>query len=115
MSRTPAQPQFARLALLPGLLGAIILLAALALIGNDWYLWAQYGAAILALIMCVFAAQGRQFWWFAALIPIAVIWNPVWPIGLPDLALRLLHILGAAAFVAAGIGIRVPSSEPQRR
>jgi hypothetical protein len=115
MSRTPAQPQFARLALLPGLLGAIVLIAALALIGSAWYVWVQYAAAILALIMCVFAAQGRQFWWLIALIPIAVIWNPVWPIALPDLAFRLLHILGAAAFVAAGIGIRVPSSEPERR
>jgi len=115
MSRTPAQPQYARLAMLPGLLGAIILLAALALIGGSWYLWVEYAVAILALIMCVFAAQGRQFWWLIALIPIAVIWNPVWPITLPDLVFRLLHIVGAAAFIAAGIGIRVPSpAQPGR-
>lgn len=114
MSRTPPQPQFARLALLPGLLGAIVLVAALALIGNDWYTWVRYAVAILALIMCVFAGQARQFWWFIALVPIAVIWNPVWPIAMPDLVLRLLHLAGAAAFVAAGIGIRVPTSQPSR-
>lgn len=112
MSPTPTQPEYARLALLPGLLGAIVLIAALALIGSSWYLWVEYAVAIIALIMCVFAAQGKQYVWFIALIPIAVIWNPVWPITLPDLLFRLLHLIAAAAFIAAGIRIKVPSPAP---
>lgn len=113
MPRTPTEPTFARLALLPGLLGAIILIAGLALLGEDWYIGVQYATAILALIICVFAAQAKQFWWFLGLIPIAVIWNPVWPLAIDDLPLRLLHILAAALFIAVGVAIKVPS-DPRR-
>jgi len=97
------------MALAPGLLGAIVLIAGLALVGNQWYIGVQYAAAILALIICVFAAQSKQFWWYIGLIPIAVIWNPVWPITIDDLALRLLHVLGAAFFIAVAVAIKVPS------
>jgi hypothetical protein len=113
MSRPAAQPAYARLALLPGLLGAIILIAGLALIGGAWYVGVQYATCILALIICVFAGQAKQFWWFAGLLPIAVIWNPVWPIGVGDLPLRLLHLAGAVVFIAVGIAIKVPS-DPRR-
>jgi len=97
------------MALAPGLLGAIVLIAGLALIGNEWYIGVRYAAAILALIICVFAAQSKQFWWYFGLIPIAVIWNPVWPIMIDDLPFRLLHVLGAAFFIAVGVAIKVPS------
>ena len=79
---TPQQPAFNRAALVPGLLGAIVLLAGLALIGGDWYLYVRYAVSILALILCVFAWQARMWWWFAGLIPLAVVWNPVWPLPL---------------------------------
>ncbi|MEO8908369.1 MAG: DUF6804 family protein [Microbacteriaceae bacterium] len=108
MPRPPAQPVYTRMALFPGLLGAIVLLAGLALIGGAWYIGVLYATSILALIMCVFAAQAKQFWWYFGLIPLAVIWNPVWPITLDDLLVRLLHIVGAAVFVAAGLAIKVP-------
>jgi len=96
--------------LAPGLLGAIILLAGLALVGNTWYLGVQYAVAILALIICVFSAQAKQFWWFIGLIPIVVIWNPVWLIMFDALSLRLLHILAAAFFIVVGVAIKVPTS-----
>lgn len=113
MSRPAAQPEVTRLALLPGLLGAIILIAGLALIGSSWYLGVLYATSILALIICVFVGQARQYWWFVGLIPIAVIWNPVWPIRLGDLPLRLLHLAGAIVFVAVAVVIKVPS-DPRR-
>lgn len=113
MPRPSAEPTYARLAFIPGLLGAIILLAGLALIGNEWFIGVRYATAILALIICVFAAQSKQFWWYIGLIPIAVIWNPIWPLDIGDLPLRLLHILAAAFFVAVAVAIKVPS-DPRR-
>jgi hypothetical protein len=108
MTRPAARPEFSRSALAPGLLGAIILIAGFALIGTEWYLYVRYAVSILALILCVFAGQAKQWWWFAGLLPIAVIWNPVWPITLDDLVLRALELVAAVVFVGAGIVIKVP-------
>ncbi|HEV7565656.1 MAG TPA: DUF6804 family protein [Microbacteriaceae bacterium] len=109
MTRGATYPQFSRNALAPGLLGGIILIAGLALIGNAWFTGVLYATSILALIMCVFAAQARSWWWLIGLVPIAVVWNPVFPIALPDLMLRLLHLAAAIVFIAAGILIRTPT------
>lgn len=105
---TPQQPAFNRAALAPGLLGAIVLLAGLAL-SSDWYLYVRYAVSILALILCVFAGQARLWWWLAGLIPLAVVWNPVWPLPLSGLALQGLTIAGAIVFVAAAVTIKIPA------
>ena len=106
---TPQQPAFSRAALAPGLLGAIVLLAGLALVSSDWYLYVRYAVSILALILCVFAGQARLWWWLAGLIPVAVVWNPVWPLPLGDLVLQGLAIAGAIVFVAAAVTIKIPA------
>ncbi len=108
MTRPQARPEFSRSALVPGLLGAIVLIAGFALIGTDWYLYVRYVVCILALILCVFAGQAKQWWWLAGLLPIAVVWNPVWPITLDDLVLRGLELAASVIFIAAGIVIKVP-------
>lgn len=110
MSRTPAEPEYTRTALVPGLLAAIVLLAGLALIGNDWFIGVRFVVSILALIMCVFAGQGKQYWWYLGLIPVAVVWNPVWPItGIDDIPWRLMQLGGALICLAAGFLITVPT------
>ncbi|WP_243063720.1 DUF6804 family protein [Humibacter sp. RRB41] len=115
MPEQRSEPAFARLALFPGLLGAIVLVAALALIGNaDWYIWVRYIVAILALIMCVFAWQGKAYWWLIGLIPIAVVFNPVWPLTIGDIWLSLAHLAGAVIFIAAGIAIKVPTDDADK-
>ena len=111
MSRPSSEPAFARLALIPGLLGAIVLIAGLALIASSWYIWLLYVVAILALILCVFAWQGKAYWWLIGLVPIAVVFNPVWPLHIPDLWLRLLHLAAAIVFIAAAVTIKVPVDE----
>ena len=108
MTRQAARPEFSRSALVPGLLGAVVLIAGFALIGTEWYLYVRYVVSILALILCVFAGQAKQWWWLAGLIPVAVVWNPVWPIPLDDLVLRGLELVAAVVFVGAGIVIKVP-------
>lgn len=108
VSRYPTPPAFNRAALAPGLLGAIVLIGGLALIGGGWYLYLQYAVSILALILCVFAGQAKQWWWFAGLIPLAVIWNPIWPITFDDVVLRVLHLAGAVIFVAVAVTVKIP-------
>ena len=102
------------MAFIPGVLGAIVLLAGLALIGGDWFILVRFGAAILAAIMAAFAVRGRQFWWLIALVPVVVLWNPVVPITLDDLAWRLAHVVGAALLVVSGLFITVPVEDDQK-
>jgi hypothetical protein len=100
-------PPFTRPALAPGLLGAIALMAFIAVVDTEWFTIARYVVSILALIMCVFAFQGRQWWWIPPLVAIAVVWNPVLPLDLPLLAWQIAHVVGAIVFVASGLLIKV--------
>ena len=97
-----------RTALAPAILAVIGLLVGVALLPTDLFLIIRFVVSILALIVAVFAWQARQWWWLIGLIPIAVLWNPVFPIdlGLPDLWLALQYV-AAIVFLAAGILIRV--------
>jgi hypothetical protein len=107
MPRPTNAPQPVRLALAPGFLGAIVLMAGLALVGSKNYTWIEYPAAILAAITGWFAIQARQWWIVAALAAILVIWNPVLPLPLPDVAFQGLSVAGAATFIAAGVLVKV--------
>jgi hypothetical protein len=108
MTNRYATPAFTRPALAPGILGAIALLAFIAVVGDPgWFTIARYVVSILALIMCVFAWQAKQWWWIPLLAAVAVLWNPVLPIDLPVVAWQIAHILGAALFVASGLFIKV--------
>lgn len=107
MSTRQTTPAFTRPALAPGLLGAIALMAFIAVVDTDWFTIARYVVSILALIMCVFAGQAKQWWWIAPLGAIAVLWNPVLPIDLPIVAWQAVHVAGAIVFVASGLLIKV--------
>lgn len=97
-----------RTALIPSLIAVIALLIGVALITSDGFVVIRYVVAIFALIVSVFAWQARQWWWLVGLVPIAVLWNPVFPIdlGQPDLWLGLQYV-AAIVFLAAGILIKV--------
>jgi hypothetical protein len=110
--RYPAQ-QAARLALAPGILAAIVLLAAVALVGTDWFTIARYVISILAAICCVFAVQGKQWWWIVGYAPIVVLWNPLFPIDLALLPWQIAHLIAAAVFVVGGFRIRVAQKDDQ--
>src|SRR3979490_1836848 len=101
MTRPAARPAFSRSALVPGLLGAIVLIAGFALIGTEWYLYVRYAVSILALILCVFAGAAKNVWWLAGLLPLGGVLNPGWPIPLDDLVLRGLELVAAVVFVGA--------------
>jgi hypothetical protein len=96
-------------------LGGIVLLASLALISSDWYIWVQFAVAILALIMCVFAVQGKAYWWLIGLVPVAIVFNPVWPLPIDDLWMRLASLASTVVFIAAGVTIKVPVGDEKGR
>lgn len=104
--------RYRRTALVPALLGAGALIGGVALIETDGFTVIRYLVSILALIVAVFAWQARQWWWLAGLVPIAVLWNPVFPIdlGVPDLWLGLQYI-AALVFIATGILVKVKDTE----
>lgn len=104
-------PAFSRPALAPGILAALVLVAGVALVGSDGFLWIRFAVSILALIVCVFAVQARQWWWVLALGPVAVAWNPVLPLPFTGLLWQIAHFAAALVFVAAGLLVRVPNGD----
>ncbi len=109
-------PEFTRPALAPGLLGAIVLLAGLALLDNPGgYFWIKIVVAVLAMIVGVFTWRARQWWWLLGLIPIVVIWNPVFPFEWHGQVWVAGQFVAASLFIASGIMIRVRNPEYRRR
>ncbi len=107
---------FTRPGLAPGILGAIILMAGLALLDNpDGFFWIRFPVSVLALILCIFAWQGRQWWWIAPLVAIAVAWNPAWVIPLSGQGWVAGQFVAALVFIASGILVKVPSAEDRAR
>jgi hypothetical protein len=105
-----------RTALVPSLLAVIALLIGVALIEGDGFIVIRYVVSILALIVAVFAWQARQWWWIIGLAPIAVLWNPVFPLdlGLADLWLGLQYV-AAILFIVTGIFIKVQDKDTAPR
>ncbi|WEO78549.1 hypothetical protein BJQ94_05805 [Cryobacterium sp. SO2] len=105
---TPAEPTYTRSALAPGLLGAIALLAGLALLDVDSFVIIRYVVSILALIICVFVIQAKSWWWLIGLVPIAVLWNPIVVIELHGQGWVSAQFIAALVFIIVGIRTKVP-------
>ena len=100
-----------RTAIIPAVLAAIALLAGIALLDTDGFIIIRFAVSILALVVAVFAWQARQWWWLIGLVPIAVLWNPAFPIDLGNDTLWLaLQYVGAVVFLICGFFIRVVDS-----
>ncbi len=111
MSSYPT-PAYRRTALAPGILGAIVLFAGFALLGSDGFLFIRFGVSILALVVAVYAWQAGQWWWLIGFVPIALLWNPVFPIEIALGGLWLaLQYLAALVFVVAGLRIKIPNPD----
>ena len=105
---TPVEPIFTRSALVPGLLGAITLLAGLALQGDESFIIIRYAVSILALILCVFVIQARSWYWLIGLVPIAILWNPVVIFDLSGQGWVSAQFIAAIIFVVVGLRTKVP-------
>ena len=89
------------------MLGAIVLLAGLALVDSEAYLIIRFAVSILALVMAVFAWQARQWWWVLPLAAVAVLFNPVVVVSLSGDAQLIAHYVSAIALIAVGILVKV--------
>jgi hypothetical protein len=105
---TPEEPTFTRTALAPGLLGAIALLAGLALLDGDGFTIIRFVVSILAIILCVFVIQAKAWWWLAGLVPIAVLWNPIVVIELHGQGWVAAQFIAALVFIVVGVRTKVP-------
>ena len=103
------------MALAPGLLGAIVLMAGLALLDVDAFIVIKYATAILAAIIGWFAIQGRAWWALPLLAAIVVVWNPVFPFAFHGQLWVAGQFAAAIAFVACAILVKVTSKETARR
>ena len=100
-----------RTAIIPAVLAAIALLAGLALLNSEGFIVIRFAVSILALVVAVFAWQAKQWWWLIGLVPIAVLWNPAFPIDLGNETLWLaLQYVAAIVFLICGFFIRVVDS-----
>jgi len=105
--QTPkAAAEYQRNALAPGILVAVVLIASIGLIGQEYYLAVRFVVAILAVIIGWFAIQGGQWWWAPVMLAVAVIWNPVYPVSIAGDWLVGAHIIGAAVCLVAGAMIK---------
>jgi hypothetical protein len=111
---TPAEPTFTRSALAPGLLGAIALLAGLALLDSGGFIIIRYAVSILALIICVFVIQAKGWWWLVGLVPIAVLWNPIVVIELHGQGWVSAQFIAALLFILVGVRTKVPVHRQSR-
>jgi hypothetical protein len=118
MAKRRDQQQMIRPGMPPALLGSIVLLATIGLIGTDSYLYVRYAGSILGLIFVVIAIQYRKWWWGLPMLPLAVLWNPVWPFEFDSNAWQILILIGSAVFIAAGVLFRTADTSkpvPPRR
>jgi hypothetical protein len=111
----PALPDFTRPALAPGILAAIVLFVGVALIDSSWFIAVRFVVAILAVIVAWFAIQGQKWWWLIVLLPIIVLWNPVFPLGQSGTGWMSAQLIAPIFFVAAGVMITVPRAENEPR
>ena len=106
-----AEPTFQRNALAPGILAAVALFIGTPLVFTDWFTPVQYIVTILALIVAWFAVQAKQWWWAIVFVPIAVLWNPVFPMPFEGIPWQVAQPVAAMVFLVAGVLIR-SSREP---
>ena len=107
-------PTVRRLALAPGLLAAIVLIAGFALIEGSGFIIIRYVVAILALIIGFFAFQAKQWWWMPLMLAIAVVWNPVVPFGFSGVYWYGAQYLAIIVFILTAIFIKVPLAEAEK-
>jgi hypothetical protein len=107
---------FRRTALAPGILGAIVLLAGLALLDSSTFFWIKTVVAILAAIVAVYAWQSKQWWWLPLLVVIVVAWNPIWPINWQHwIGWLIAQYLAAVYLIVCGVLIKVPNPDDRNQ
>lgn len=114
-ARRPAEPQFGRPALVPGILAGTIAIAGVGAT-DMWLTIVRFLVTILAVILCVYAVQAGRAW-AIALLAVPIIWfNPVfprdqWPLEIPDIVSLIALYVMPVILAGIGIWLRVPTPE----
>jgi hypothetical protein len=103
------------MALAPGLLGAIVVLAGLALLDVSTFIVIKYATAILAAIVGWFAIQGRAWWALPLLVAVLAIWNPVLPFDFHGQWWVAGQFGAVIVFIVCGLLIRVRAKQEDAR
>jgi len=96
-------------------LGAIVLLAGVALVSSEAYIAIRFGVSILALIVAVFAWQARQWWWLPLLVGVAVLWNPVFIIQIEGDVWLAAHYVAAIVFIAVAVLVKIRNPDDRNK
>lgn len=96
-----------RLALAPALIASVALLVGITVLDDGPFLVVRYIAAIFAGIVAVFAFQAKQWGWLPVFAAIAVAWNPVFVIPIPEPGWLIAQYIAVIVFLLAGWFIRV--------
>ena len=104
-----------RPALLLGIAGVIFSLIALADMPYGYYTFLRLAVPGIAVAIAVIAAKNGAPGWLWALIPIAIIWNPLLPISMDRAAWVSLDVLAAVTFgiCAAQVKTDLPTPVPR--
>jgi hypothetical protein len=113
-TRDEKKPPQIRPAFVPGVLGAVVAFSGTGLIGSDAFVIIRFGISILALIIAVFAWQGRKWLWLIPLGALAVLWNPVVPVPMEGRPWVLAHVAAAAVFLVVAFFLRVPAPDAEK-
>ncbi|MGV8850959.1 MAG: DUF6804 family protein [Rhodoglobus sp.] len=111
MSATyPDRPR--RVVLPAAILAVLVLLVGAGIIDTEIFTVVRYVVSILALICVVLVVQARQWWWATALVPVAILWNPVFPIEIANTQLFAgIHYFAALIFIVVGVVVRVADAQ----
>jgi hypothetical protein len=94
-----------------GLAGAVLSLIALANMPYGYYTFDRVALTALAVVMAVIAVRNQVPGWIWGLAPIALLWNPAFPVHLDRATWAPLNVVAAAFFLVCGLLMkRAPSS-----
>jgi hypothetical protein len=82
---------------------AMILLVATARMPYGYYTFSRLSVTVVAIVLIVAAVRGRRLGWVFGLAPIAILWNPIFPVYATRAFWFPLDILAALLFVVLAV------------
>ncbi|MET3934906.1 DUF6804 family protein [Arthrobacter sp. OAP107] len=105
VGRRAYQERRQRPALVPGLIGAIMLVMAIFDLSIGYYSWLRVIVTAVSIYLCVLTVKNNASIWLVALIPVAVVWNPFGQITMSRSAWIPYDLGGAAVLALAAFAI----------
>lgn len=101
-------------AMLPAAVGAAFLVIAIAPLPYGYYTFLRIAVTVIAIGVAVISARNQKTGWIWAAAPIALLWNPIFPVYLSRQAWAPIDVFAALALLACGIGIRLPQGAAKK-